>query len=221
MQLPDGPILEAGCGKGRIIIYYHKQHRPIMGMDFITSALSAIKERDNTIPLISADIKNMPFIDDTFSAVLAFGLYHNLHNGLDDALQDTHRILKNNGVLCASTRMDNIQNYITDIIAARKYKHNGARNLDFHKLNLKKNEIKELFEKHNFSIESIEYVENMPFLYKFRLFRHHTHRKFDEKAARMEGYRLSTAAKHFQYRLIKYFPHHFCNLAIITVKSLK
>ena len=48
-----------------------------------------------------------------FDTILAFGLYHNFQIDMfEKALDETKRILKDDGLLCFSFRSDNIQNYI-------------------------------------------------------------------------------------------------------------
>ena len=42
----DGRILEAGCGAGRILKYFHNKQFDIIGIDFIENAIEKLK-KDN------------------------------------------------------------------------------------------------------------------------------------------------------------------------------
>jgi SAM-dependent methyltransferase len=212
---PSGPILEAGCGVGRVALHYHRAGRPIVGMDFIPSAVVAVHRQAGDLPLAAADITCLPFASQTFACVLAFGLYHNLEQGLAAALAETRRVMMEGGLLCASMRLDNLQNRFTDRLAERR---GGPGQPHFHKLNLTRSEMVTLFENADLEAVRFELVENMPFLYKFRPFRHRSQRLFDERSARAEGYRLSFAASLIQAVLVKVAPAQFCNLGVIIAR---
>ena len=42
-------ILEAGCGNGRILRYYHNKGHKIIGFDFIDIAIKKLKDIDSTL----------------------------------------------------------------------------------------------------------------------------------------------------------------------------
>jgi len=186
-------------------------------MDFIGSTLSALSKYENSLKLSVADINKLPFASNTFGAVLAFGLYHNLENGLDVALRDTHRVLKKEGVLCASFRLDNLQNRLNDLISDFRSFLSPRAELQFHKANYSTGELIELFADSNFKIKSLEYVVNMPLLFKIPLFRDG---EFDEGVARAEGYKLKKMPQKVQNLLVKHFPANFCNVAVVTAAAI-
>ncbi len=74
MQDKAGKILEAGCGAGRILRYYHDRGYDIIGIDFIDVAISKLKEIDPTLQAEVGDITSLGFADQSFRYVLAFGL---------------------------------------------------------------------------------------------------------------------------------------------------
>ncbi len=214
---PDGPVLEAGCGAGRVLRHYHERGVPIIGMDFIASVLAAIKGEDPGIPLTAGDITKLPFPDESFSAVLAFGLYHGLENHLEDAMADTRRILKPGGLLCASMRLDNLQNRVTDNMAEGAMAEGPRR---FHKLNLTSGEFKTLVGDAGFEVLNVNYVENMSFLYKYSILRHASQRVFQESAARGAGYRFNLAGNALQRLAMTMMPAQMANLAVITARAV-
>ncbi|WP_301102030.1 class I SAM-dependent methyltransferase [Propionivibrio sp.] len=217
-----GKTLEAGCGAGRILRYYHDRGYDIIGIDFIDVAISKLKEIDPSLQAEVGDITNLRFSDQSFKYVLAFGLYHNLEHGLDKAIRETHRVLEKDGLVCASFRADNIQTRLTDWLANRKAKNkNGeGKGRSFHKMNLTRSEYEQLFTRSGFTIDFVGPVENMPILYKFAIFRSSGHKNFDENKARMEGYRLSCFGQKLQNFLMHYFPDQFCNIYVLIARKI-
>ena len=213
----DGRILEAGCGAGRILRYYHDLGYDITGMDFIDIAVNKLKKIDSSLKVDVGDIMSLEYADQSFKYVLAFGLYHNLEHGLDKAVQETYRVLEHGGSVCASFRADNIQTRLTDWLTAKRNKHqHEEKNIRvFHKMNLTRAEFEQLFMRAGFVIDSVWPVENMPILYKFAFFRSAGHKYFDENKARTEGYRLSWLGQRLQNFLMHYYPDQFCNIYVI------
>ena len=108
-------ILEAGCGTGRILIRLAADGFDVVGIDFIPTAIKKIKERAPSIQAEVGDITKLRFKDNTFSHVLAFGLYHNFDmEMMTAALRETARVMQPNGLICMSFRADNLQNKIND-----------------------------------------------------------------------------------------------------------
>lgn len=215
-----GKILEAGCGAGRLVRYYHNRGFDITGFDYIPVAIQKLKAADPSLKIEVGDITRLGYADRSFKYVLSFGLYHNLENDLQKAVDETYRVLEAAGKVCASFRADNLQTRISDFIENKK-KSTEAHDaeLHFHKLNLTKKEFIELFESSGFKVEKVFNVQNMPFLYKFRVFRAKNHKQFDEFVARSEGYQLSWFGKYLQNILIALFPNEFCNLYVLVAKK--
>ncbi|MGB6009486.1 class I SAM-dependent methyltransferase [Castellaniella sp.] len=218
----SGRILEAGCGAGRILRYYHDHGYDIVGMDYIEEAIKKLKSADPTLKVETGDITNLTYRDQSFKYVLAFGLYHNLESSLKQSIDETYRVLEKGGIVCASFRADNIQTRITDWLASRKQKTEEQRVLPrkFHKMNLTKREFSKLFSDSGFKISTISPVENMPFLYKFPTFRSASHKQFDENRARAEGYKLSRLGHLLQDTLMRAMPDQFCNIYVLIAQKL-
>lgn len=218
----DGAILEAGCGAGRILRYYHDRGYNIIGIDFIECAITKLKKIDPTLKVEVGDITNLQFKDGAFKYVLAFGLYHNLdeHN-LDKAIQETFRVMEDGGEVCASFRADNIQNRLNDRL--EEYRsgrwNDDTKDKKFHKMNLTKSEFRKIFERYNFKIKSMHTVVNMPLLYKFAFFRARDHKVFNENKARKEGYKLSFFGRAITKFLMRFFPDQFCNIYVFIVSK--
>ncbi|MBT4711426.1 MAG: methyltransferase domain-containing protein [Alphaproteobacteria bacterium] len=207
----DGPMLEAGCGLGRNVIHFHNLGRDITGIDYIQTAIDKIKDAHPDLKVRQADVMKLPFDDQAFGGVMAFGLYHSLESGVPEALAETLRVLKPGGLMVASARLDNIQNRANDRIEAKKYQ---GGELKFHKANYTGAEFRTLLAEAGFETEKMEYVENMPLFYKFRFFRSPKHKDFDEGLGRGEGYQLSWLGNALQRTLVTLFPRSFCNIVV-------
>jgi SAM-dependent methyltransferase len=223
IQSTEGKILEAGCGAGRVLRYYHSRGHDIIGMDFIEIAIEKLKNNDPTLNVETGDITNLGYRDEFFQYVLSFGLYHNLEHKLVRAVQETYRVLKPGGKVCASFRADNFQTKLTDAITEHRSSKQSAKESDkeFHKMNLTRDEFTDLFKKEGFLVEEVHPVVNMPVLYKFSFFRKKEHRKFNENLARKEGYQLSPMGKVIQNLLMKNFPEQFCNIFVLIASKPK
>ena len=56
-------ILEAGCGAGRILRYYHEREYNIVGIDYIDVAIEKLRLVDSSLQVEVGDITNLRFED--------------------------------------------------------------------------------------------------------------------------------------------------------------
>lgn len=103
----DGPILELGCGTGRVAIPLARSGSRVIGIDRSASMLARAGQRVKraklgaTLQLIRGDIRHLPFPDRTFPLVMApYGILQSL---LDEALlkatlNDVRRVLTRGGI---------------------------------------------------------------------------------------------------------------------------
>ena len=125
-----------------------------MELIFIQIAVEKLRAADQSLKVEEGDITNLKYEDGAFRYLLAFGLYHNLESGLEDAIMESWRVLEKGGRICASFRADNLQTRITDWVAERKTSIDEQKNLrQFHKLNLTRGEFISTFKRVGFKIE--------------------------------------------------------------------
>lgn len=212
-----GRICEAGCGNGRLVRYFMRNGCNIRGFDFIPDAISKIKNVEPAAEVETGDILNLSYPDEYFDTFLAFGLYHSLPYELQDqAMRETFRVLKPGGVLCASFRADNTCTRISD------YLRQSAREKEkkkFHKLNLTRREWEHVLLRNGFGVEKMDYVVNMPILYKFKCFRHIDHKIFDEHKGRREGYLLNLPGELLWKIFMRIFPGQVCNVLVAQARK--
>ena len=216
----EGVICEAGCGNGRLVRYFMRQGYAIKGFDFIPEAIDKIKEIEPEADVEIGDILKLSYPDTSFDAFLAFGLYHSLPWDLQDqAFRETWRVMKPGAILCASFRADNICNRMLDFLREREEGKGEAMKDKFHKLNLTRGEYTKLLSDHGFNVEKLDYVVNMPLLYKFACFRHASHKVFEEHKGRCEGYLLNAAGRVLWKNFMRLFPAQACNVFVAMARK--
>jgi ubiquinone/menaquinone biosynthesis C-methylase UbiE len=102
----DGPILELGCGTGRVALPLGRHGSRVVGIDRSASMLARARTRlkraklHNRIQLIRGDIGHLPFPSQSFSLVIApYGILQSLldEQVLAATLTDVQRVLTRGG----------------------------------------------------------------------------------------------------------------------------
>lgn len=103
----DGPILELGCGTGRVAIPVAKNGSTVVGIDRSESMLGRARTRvrraklGSRLQLIRGDIRYLPFPDRSFSLVMApYGILQSLLDEklLAATLKDVRRVMSRDAV---------------------------------------------------------------------------------------------------------------------------
>ncbi len=101
----DGPVLELGCGTGRVSKPLIKAGVDLVGVDRSEPMLARFthprtKSRTHRVRAVRADMRELPFADRVFAMVLApYGVVQSLTRERDliDALATTARVLERGG----------------------------------------------------------------------------------------------------------------------------
>ncbi|MBA1341088.1 MAG: Ubiquinone biosynthesis O-methyltransferase [ANME-2 cluster archaeon] len=101
---PPARILDAGCGLGRYTIPLAMREYDVTGVDiskFAITGLNNVRLRRNMqMGMAAADVCHLPFQNDTFDAVVAFGvLQHLLEEERSAALSEFARVLVPGGTI--------------------------------------------------------------------------------------------------------------------------
>lgn len=103
----EAPILELGCGTGRVAIPLGRQGSTVFGIDRSASMLARGDQKvrrarlDARVKLIRGDIRHLPFPDGTFPLVMApYGILQSLLDErlLSATLTDVRRVLTRGGI---------------------------------------------------------------------------------------------------------------------------
>lgn len=113
-------ILEVGCGTGSLWENYPESIEPFSELvltDISKGMIEIVKEsyagRKN-IQIQAMDVLDLPFENDSFDIVVANSMLYHV-NAVDSALENIHRVLRNEGVFYATTfGKDGQLNYINN-----------------------------------------------------------------------------------------------------------
>ncbi len=101
-------ILDLGCGVGRNSIYLGKEGFNVVGLDTSRSALKKTKarsriERTPNVTVLRASMTQLPFIKQTFHAVVSVSvIHHALKKDIQKTILEIHTVLKDNGIFIAN-----------------------------------------------------------------------------------------------------------------------
>ena len=76
-----GRLLEAGCGTGQWVQFLGKLGHDVVGVDYALSGLEVGRKHNPDLNLIQADLRNLPFGDESFDYVVSFGAVEHDING--------------------------------------------------------------------------------------------------------------------------------------------
>lgn len=96
-RISGGRWLDVGCGFGNFVQDLPKRYRAA-GLDSSPEAINTAKSRVPWGDFTLGSIDAMPFQANTFEVVTALDVYEHLENP-DGAVQETHRVLRNGGIL--------------------------------------------------------------------------------------------------------------------------
>lgn len=115
-------VLEAGCGAGRVYFHYKNKGFDIKGIDYSKNAVKNILDKDPKAQVLEGSITDLPYDDNSFNSVLAFGLYHNFEDEreVQKSFDETYRVLCDGGQIVASVRFDSLENNIIEYIMKKE-----------------------------------------------------------------------------------------------------
>ncbi|MBW8039149.1 MAG: class I SAM-dependent methyltransferase [Planctomycetes bacterium] len=218
----NGRVAEFGCGLGRVVKHYHARGVEITGIERSEIAVQKIKEESSDLKVLVGDVSKLSFPDGYFDTILAFGLYHNIEDGMVDAIKETLRCLKGSGGFCVSIRPDNLEMRLNEWywnFKARK-KYGKSRPGYFHKWAVKEDEFRAILKDLGCKIEKVFYARNVSILWRVPFLRKYRNLKnVSEKELRSCGYQLNTVGELLD-RLLRLAPRSFSNVMVFIGKKL-
>lgn len=90
----QGPILEAGCGLGRFIVFMEGQgFRDVRGIDISPDAVAIVNRIAPTLNVTCGDVSNLPFDDSSIRGIVSLGVVEHFEQGPRAALKEFHRVM--------------------------------------------------------------------------------------------------------------------------------
>jgi ubiquinone/menaquinone biosynthesis C-methylase UbiE len=102
----NGLMLDVGCGTGSAGSYLAGGGAQVVGVDLSLGMLRAGKRAAFRFPVCQGDMRNLPFGDRAFDAVVAYYSIHNLaRTEMRPVLVEVARVLEPHGTLLAATHL--------------------------------------------------------------------------------------------------------------------
>jgi ubiquinone/menaquinone biosynthesis C-methylase UbiE len=93
----NGLILEAGCGLSQWVGHLKSMGYSMVGIDYNAPTIMQAKEYNKDLCLAVADVKALPFKDNSIDTYLSFGVIEHFVEGPEAALRESFRTLKKGG----------------------------------------------------------------------------------------------------------------------------
>ncbi len=107
IEIKEGKALDFGAGSGRHSILLKNFGFKVTALDYSENSLSLVKEADNSIETVLADLPPYPFKDNEFDILVSWGVLHyNSQNIIKDMINEYHRIIKRDCYLAGTVRAD-------------------------------------------------------------------------------------------------------------------
>ena len=209
----DEKVLEIGAGLGRVLKHYHYAGFDISAIERSEVAVNQLLQEDSELKIQAADVCDLPFDHDMFDVVMAFGVYHNLEQGLESALIETARCLKPGGRFCISMRPNNIEMHLNEMYWNWKQRIDRNGNPSFHKWLVGENEFTKLLENYGLVTTQIHRARNVSILYRIPWLRSRTNNETDRRG---KGYKMNLIGRILDACLVNTLPSQFCNVLVYT-----
>ena len=107
-QLPrDAPILDAGCGLARWVIFLRRRGWNVIGLDQSLEAVHQAHEHDASTPLCTGDVLQLPVRDESLGGLISLGVIEHFPPGPQQALVEIMRVLRPGGIALVAVPYNN------------------------------------------------------------------------------------------------------------------
>ena len=216
MTDPKARALEIGCGLGRVVKHYHRKGFSIAGLERSKVAVERLHTESPDLDIRQGDVTALPYADAQFDVALAFGLYHNLEDGLDKALCETSRVLEPGGRFAISMRPDNFEMNANEAYWRWRARNKANRNKVFHKLLVGDREFSALLKRHGLLTDRIYNARNVSLWYRLPVLRDRSASQADETGRRSAGYRLNAFGRALDRITSTLFPYQTANVIVFV-----
>jgi SAM-dependent methyltransferase len=210
---PQKLTLEIGCGLGRVLKHYHYSGFRVCGIERSDVAVKQLLAENPALDVRVGDVLDLPYNDQQFDTALAFGVFHNLETGMEQALAETARCLKLGGRFCISMRPDNLEMRLNECYWNWKQRSKRGNKRHFHRWLVGKREFQELLGQHDLKTESVHYARNVSLLWRLPFLRERENGQ-TEGDRRARGYRLNALGGVVDKLLMAAFPSQVCNVLV-------
>ena len=94
----DGPLLEAGCGTGRVVCALQARGYTVEGIDYAAETIQRVRQVDPSLDLRVGDILAVDRPDGYYAAYISLGVLEHHIAGPQAALKEAWRLLRPGGI---------------------------------------------------------------------------------------------------------------------------
>ncbi len=123
---PGCSILEAGAGSGRWIKFLNEHGYRIQGLELNRPDVERFNDMYPEMSLDFGDVRQLPYEDRQFDAIMSLGVLEHLIDGPEDAAKEMFRVLKPGGRVIFTVPHANVLFSIERIADAFKYRLLGS-----------------------------------------------------------------------------------------------
>ena len=92
------PILEAGCGRGQIVIALRQRGWLIEGVDYSEDTIAALRALFPDLPVRLGDVTRLDVADGHYGGYISIGVVEHRREGPEPFLQEAFRVLRPGGI---------------------------------------------------------------------------------------------------------------------------
>jgi SAM-dependent methyltransferase len=154
----DAPILDAGCGLARWVIYLREKGFRVLGVDTAHAALKLAAAHSQQLPLCTADTTRLPFRDASLGGIISLGVVEHFIDGPVPALRELRRVLRPGGTALVAVPYNNpfrraLINHLRRFRDGQK-RRRGLK-LDFAEYRFSARELADFLEQAGFDVQSL------------------------------------------------------------------
>jgi SAM-dependent methyltransferase len=94
----EGRILEAGCGTGRVVKFFHDRGYAIEGVELNGEIVAEVKRKHPDLKLLVGDVSKLGVPDDHYNGLLSYGVIEHFVAGPEAVLKEHFRVLAPDGI---------------------------------------------------------------------------------------------------------------------------
>jgi len=157
--VPNGKILDLGCGSGYISKYMADKNLSPIGIDFSDKMIEIAKQKYPNLPFYKMDIADVDktFEENTFDGLLAiYILYFIPKEQMENVLEGLSKVLKDGAPFFMVIQIGKGEVFVNESLMPEGEQKEAL----FVNLNTK-DELLDLLQKHNFSVNQLQFYPNV------------------------------------------------------------
>ena len=151
----EGLILEGGCGRAEHVAALFNSGYRVIGIDFAQNTVKRMKESFPTLDIRLADIRKIPFDNDSFAGYLSLGVIEHFLEGYDTILDEMYRVIEPGGYLFLAFPYMSPLRKIKACLRMYEFQETGLLSDDFYQFALDHKNVIRTFNKKGFRLVKI------------------------------------------------------------------